>query len=198
MVFLTCFPIFQLVCFYVAVGSNPIGLKLAIVNDEVKNIAECMNKSLITTRISEDTCDLYKVSCRFINQINDSVAIKHYYQTFDEAYRDAKKGRVMGVIYFSKNFTEALSLIRDEGRFADEADFFSGEIQVFMDKSDQQLTFFLEKKLRQTYLEFTQSLMSDCKYPIKLGNVPINFETPIYGSFDGVYTDYIAPGVVMT
>lgn len=198
MVFLTCFPIFQLVCFYVAVGSNPIGLKLAIVNDEVRNIADCMNSSLVTTRINNDTCDLNKVSCRFINQLNDSVAIKHYYQTFDEAYRDAKKGKVIGVIYFAKNFTESMSVIRDDGRFAEEATFFSSEIQVYMDKSDQQLTFFLEKKLRQTYQEFTEKLMSDCEYPVKLGNIPINFEPPIYGSFDGVYTDYIAPGVVMT
>lgn len=198
MVFLTCFPIFQLVCFYVAVGSNPIGLKLAIVNDEVKNIADCMNTSLITTRINNETCDLNKVSCRFINQLNDSVAIKQYYQTFDEAYRDAKKGKVIGVIYFAKNFTESMSSIRDDGRFAEESTFFSSEIQVYMDKSDQQLTFFLEKKLRQTYQEFTEQLMRDCEYPVKLGNIPIRFEMPIYGSFDGVYTDYIAPGVVMT
>jgi hypothetical protein len=40
--------------------------------------------------------------------------------------------------------------------------------------------------------------MGDCNYPVKLGNIPINFEMPIYGSFDGIYTDYIAPGVVMT
>jgi hypothetical protein len=157
-----------------------------------------MNPSLITTRINNDTCDLNKVSCRFINQLNDSVAIKHYYQTFDEAYRDAKKGKVMGVIYFAKNFTESMSAIRDDGRFAEEATFFSAEIQVYMDKSDQQLTFFLEKKLRQTYQEFTEKLMGDCNYPVKLGNIPINFEMPIYGSFDGIYTDYIAPGVVMT
>lgn len=198
MVFLTCFPIFQLVCFYVAVGSNPIGLKLAVVNDEVRNYAECMNSSLITTRITNDTCDLNKVSCRFINQLNDSVAIKHYYNTFDEAYADAKRGKVIGVVYFSRNFTESMKVIRDEGRFAEEGSFHNAEIQIYMDKSDQQLTFFLEKKLRQTYQEFAEKLMVDCEYPLKLGNIPMNFDTPIYGSYDGLYTDYMAPGVVMT
>ncbi|KAG5674743.1 hypothetical protein PVAND_004694 [Polypedilum vanderplanki] len=198
MVFLTCFPIFQLVCFYVAVGGNPIGLKLAIVNDEIQNINDCMNSSLVTTHINNDTCDLNKVSCRFINQINNTVAIKYFYDTFDAAYQDAKKGKVMGVIYFAKNFTQSMADIRDEGRFANEGSFFNAEIQIFMDKSDQQLTFFLEKKLRQTYQEFAQSLMADCNYPVKLGNIPIDFEQPIYGSYDGVYTDYIAPGVVMT
>lgn len=198
MVFLLFFPIFQLVCFYVAVGGNPIGLKLAIVDDEISSFKDCANSSLITTYVHDYTCDLHKVSCRFINQINDSVAIKHYYKNFDDAYADAKKGKVMGVIYFARNFTESLTNIRDDGRSAAEGSFLNSEIQIFMDKSDQQLTFFLEKKLRETYREFAENLMADCEFPIKLGNIPIDFMEPIYGSFDGVYTDYMAPGVVMT
>lgn len=198
MVFLLFFPIFQLVCFYVAIGGNPIGLKLAIVDDEINSFKDCDNSSLITSYVHDYTCDLHKVSCRFINQINDSVAIKQFYKSFDEAYADARRGKVMGVIYFAKNFTESLTEIRDDGRNAAEGSFVNSEIQIFMDKSDQQLTFFLEKKLRQTYLEFAQGLMGDCGFPLKLGNIPIDFLNPIYGSFDGVYTDYMAPGVVMT
>lgn len=198
MVFLLFFPIFQLVCFYVAVGGNPIGLNIAIVDDELTSYKDCANKSLITTYVHDQTCDLHKISCRFINQINESVAIKHFYNSFDAAYADARRGKVMAVIHFAKNFTESIMNLRDEGRNADEGSFASSEIKIYMDKSDQQLTFFLEKKLRQTYLEFAEQMMGDCGFPIKLGNVPIDFETPIYGSFDGEYTDYMAPGVVMT
>jgi ABC-2 family transporter protein len=198
MVFLLFFPIFQLVCFYVAVGGNPIGLKIAIVDDEISSYKDCSNTSLITTYVHDNTCDLHKISCRFLNQMNDSVAIKYFYNSFDEAYADARKGKIMAVIRFASNFTESISNLRDDGRNADEGSFKNSEIQIFMDKSDQQLTFFLEKKIRQTYLEFSQNLMSDCEFPIKLGNIPIDFATPIYGSFDGVYTDYMAPGVVMT
>lgn len=198
MVFLLFFPIFQLVCFYVAVGGNPIGLKIAIVDDEVSSFRDCSNSSLITTFVHDGSCDLHKISCRFINQINDSVAIKKYYNTFDEAYADAKKGNVIGVIYFAMNYTESLAERRDEGRNADEGSFENSEVQIYMDKSDQQLTFFLEKRLHETYKEFAEQLMTDCEFPIKLSNVPIDFMTPIYGSFDGVYTDYMAPGIVMT
>lgn len=198
MIFLTCFPIFQLVCFYVAIGGNPIGLKIGIVDSEVSSYRECYNTSLITTFAHDDTCDLHKVSCRFINHINDSIAKKYFYDSFDEAYADAKKGKIMAVIYFAKNFTESLTEIRDDGRDANEGSFLNSEVQIFMDKSDQQLTFFLEKKLRETYLEFSEGMMIDCKFPVKLGNIPIDFEQPIYGSFDGEYTDYMAPGVVMT
>lgn len=198
MVFLTCFPIFQLVCFYVAVGGNPIGLKLAIVNDEINNFSDCLNSSLVTANVGNDTCNLNQVSCRFINQINESVAIKYFYDSFEEAYADARKGKIMGVVYFAKNFTKSMEHVRDEGRYAEQGSILNAEIQIYMDKSDQQLTFFLEKKLLQTYKEFAEQLMKDCEYPIKLGNIPMDFAKPIYGSYDGIYTDYIAPGVVMT
>ena len=104
----------------------------------------------------------------------------------------------MGVVYFAKNFTESLANLRDDGRNANNGSFENSEIQIYMDKSDQQLTFFLEKKLRQTYQEFAQQLMADCEFPIKLGNIPIDFEMPVYGTFDDEFTSYIAPGVVMT
>lgn len=124
--------------------------------------------------------------------------LKEYYTKFEDAYAAAKKGKVMGIIYFASNFTESLTDLRDDGRNARNGSFQNSEIQIYMDKSDQQLTFFLEKKLRQTYREFAESLMEDCQFPIKLGNVPIDFKDPIYGTFDDEYTDYIAPGVVMT
>lgn len=201
MFFLFCFPIFQLVCFYVAVGGNPIGLKLGIVSDELDSYKDCFNESLTTLYFDKDdntTCLLNKLSCRFINGLNESVAIKQYYNTYEEAYADAKRGKTWGFIHFAHNFTNSYMAIRDEGKDADPDTFYSAEISVYLDKSDQQLTFFLEKKLAETYQEFSQALMRDCQYPEKLGNIPMNFKDPIYGSFDDEYTSFIAPGVVMT
>lgn len=67
-----------------------------------------------------------------------------------------------------------------------------------MDKSDQQITFFLERKLRQTFKDFAEALMVDCQYPKALGNIPISFMEPVYGSLDEEFTEFVAPGVVMT
>lgn len=57
-------------------GGFPEGLKLGIVNDEVEFISECSNQSLKTFHIQDYDCYLNKISCRYINEINDSVAIK--------------------------------------------------------------------------------------------------------------------------
>uniref|UniRef100_A0A182SQH1 ABC transmembrane type-2 domain-containing protein n=1 Tax=Anopheles maculatus TaxID=74869 RepID=A0A182SQH1_9DIPT len=199
MVFLFLYPIFQLVSFYIAVGGNPKDLRLGIVNEELTNIRQCFNESLITTYYREDyDCDLYKVSCRFMEKLNRSVAIQEYYDTYEDAYRDARKGKILGFIHFSENFTESLQDVRDNVRDADDGSFHTSEIKVYLDKSDQQITFFIEKKLLQTYREFAESLMTDCRLPKQLANIPITFETPVYGTFDEEFTDFMAPGVVMT
>lgn len=83
-------------------------------------------------------------------------------------------------------------------RDADSGSFLTSEIKVYLDKSDQQVTFFLEKKLIETYKEFAEDVMSDCHLPKQLANIPITFEDPVYGSFNDEFTDFMAPGVVMT
>ncbi|XP_058116541.1 ABC transporter G family member 20 [Anopheles ziemanni] len=199
MVFLFLYPIFQLVSFYIAIGGNPKGLRLGIVNEELTNIRQCFNESLVHTYYTDDyECDLYKVSCRFLEKLNRSIAIQEYYDTYEDAYRDARKGKIVGFIHFAENFTESLQDVRDNVREADDGSFLTSEIKVHLDKSDQQITFFLEKKLLQTYREFAESLMSDCRLSTQLANIPITFETPIYGTFDEEFTDFMAPGVVMT
>lgn len=59
-----------------AIGGNPVGLSLGIVNEELISYKDCLNNSLITATRHEESCDYHKLSCRFLNHLNDSVAIK--------------------------------------------------------------------------------------------------------------------------
>lgn len=70
------FPLIQLTFFYLTVGGDPKGLVLGIVSDELISFSECTNTSLLTAVASEFTCDLQKISCRFIEELDDSIAIK--------------------------------------------------------------------------------------------------------------------------
>ena len=88
-------------------------------------------------------------------------------------------------------------LNKGEGAIIDDT-FDNAKIQIFMDRTDQLITFYLDKKLHKTYKEYSEKLMSDCRLPIKAGNVPINLMEPIYGSFDGATQDSMAPCTIMT
>ncbi|KAG4079241.1 hypothetical protein HA402_006964 [Bradysia odoriphaga] len=192
------FPVLQCTCFYLAIGDNPKNLKIGIVNDEVERYEDCFNTSLITTYVHDDTCDLNKVSCRYLSRIPPDLTSQVYYKTVDEAYKEAREASIIGFIHFASNFTESIAQIRDEGRSADDGSFINSEIQIRLDMSNQQVAYFLERKLREIYGDFAQNLMVDCELPKALGSIPIRFETPIYGAFDTPYKDYAAPGVIMT
>lgn len=76
LVFALLFPFMTIFCLQNTVGGNPLGLVLGIVNGEVYSEAVCANSSLKTFEVKENECVLNKISCRFIKEINDSVAIK--------------------------------------------------------------------------------------------------------------------------
>jgi hypothetical protein len=77
MIFTFLYPLFQIICFYVAIGENPKDLKLGIVSDELSSSSVCYNSSLVTVMPQENyDCDLYKISCRFLQQLNGTIAEK--------------------------------------------------------------------------------------------------------------------------
>lgn len=69
-------PFFSIICMNYTIGGNVTGMVLGIVNNEVGSISECFNTSLVTAKTDNYECILDRVSCRFINQINETVAIK--------------------------------------------------------------------------------------------------------------------------
>jgi len=170
-----------------AVGGDPKGLKLGIVNYEVESYQDCFNNSLITTIAKEDSCALNKVSCRFITEIDDSVVKKTFYESFDEAFADAKKGKIIAVIEFSANFTESLSEVYSYGNAALDSSIDRSRINVFMDHSNYQLMFYIEKQIYETYDNFAQSLLKDCNFNKRTGKLPIIFLDPIYGDKDAEF-----------
>lgn len=181
-----------------AIGDNPKNLKLGIVNGEVSNWHDCYNKSLITTHVYDYECNLTKISCRYLKEISSEYAEQIHYNTKDEAYENAKRGHVIGFIYFAPNFTESIQDTLDNGKDARNGSFETREIQVQLDMSNQQNAYFLERKLREAYGEFAQKLMADCELPTRLATIPVNFQKPVYSSFDADFQEYAAPGVIMT
>lgn len=62
--------------------------------------------------------------------------------------------------------------------------------------SNQQVGYFLVRKLWRIYDDFVQNLMADCE--LQRAFSPIRLEKPIYGTFDTPFRDYAAPGFVIT
>lgn len=180
-----------------AIGGNPIGLKIGIVNDEIVNFQDCSNTSLITTFVHDYTCDMNLISCRFLDEITEDVGEKKYYDSYEAAYKDARKGHLIAILHFAANFTESLQESFDPDVESDPVTKKNRIINLHLDQTNQQLTHFLQRKFYDVYQRYSTKLMTDCNYPMKLESIPMELQKPIYGSFDADFKQTMAPPMIM-
>lgn len=213
-------PVIGCLNLHYGIGGEIKGLTLGVVNDEVNSMNECFNKSLITYDLMPDsTCILHKTSCRFIHELLDDnlteivseffapscsihylFILQKYYENYDEASLDARRGDLMGFIQFASNYTESLLLFSNDQILDDKGKdkFFtdSGNIQITLDKTDLQKTSQIELKIFRAYQSFMEGLMVACDLSKKAGNIPIVYEE-FFGKVDFDYRLTIVPGIVL-
>ena len=70
------FPLIQTTLFFYAIGRDPQGLVVAVVNDEAGNCNYGANLGSIIYDASNDTCDYLDISCTFLHGFNDTIMVK--------------------------------------------------------------------------------------------------------------------------
>ncbi|XP_034254598.1 ABC transporter G family member 20 isoform X1 [Thrips palmi] len=190
MLFIFALPVMQVILFCLAIGRNPTGLHLAIVNHEMNfTTKECP---------VYNNCSLSWLSCRYIQQLDNETIVKDYYETKDQALDAVRMGEAWGALYFTENFTDALVARMALGQSSDNETLDQSEIRVWLDMSNQQIGLMLNRDLQFSYRDFAQDLLSQCNNNPKLADIPIQFKDPIYGSNNPSFTDFVAPGVILT
>ncbi|XP_003246532.1 ABC transporter G family member 20 isoform X2 [Acyrthosiphon pisum] len=190
MLFIFALPVMQVILFCLAIGRDPTGLHLAVVNKE-------MNWETKACPIY-DNCTLEMFSCRYLNALPKDTVILDYYDSPETAINAVKVGDAWGALYFTENFTDALVARMALGRESDEETLDQSEVRVWLDMSNQQIGLMLNRDLQLSYRDFGQGLLSSCEQNPKLADIPIQFKEPIYGSSDPSFTDFVAPGVILT
>lgn len=189
MLFIFALPVMQVILFCLAIGRDPTGLKIAIVNMELNSTTEKCE--------FDPGCSFSNLSCRYLSHLNSSI-IQKPYRDVESAKLAVAQGDAWGAMYFTENFTDALVARIALGRDADDETLEQSEIRVWLDMSNQQIGILLNRDLQYTYRTFAQDLLEKCDNNPKLGDVPIQFKDPIYGTNEPSFTDFVAPGVILT
>ncbi|XP_033209457.1 ABC transporter G family member 23 isoform X2 [Belonocnema kinseyi] len=190
MLFIFALPVMQVILFCLAIGRDPTGLKLAIVNHE-------MFYENMTCPVYKD-CQFKFLSCRYLDFLDNTTMVKEYYPDPETALEAVRRGQAWGTLYFTENFTDALVARMTLGKEADDETLDSSEIRVWLDMSNQQIGLMLARNLQYAYRDFAQDLLKACDQNTKLADVPIQFLKPIYGTNEPSFTDFVAPGVILT
>ncbi|CAH1154038.1 unnamed protein product [Phaedon cochleariae] len=193
MLFIFALPVMQVILFCLAIGGDPRGLKLAIVNHE-KNYTNLTYQECDF----EPGCKFGNLSCRYLHTLNTSTIVKQYYPDPESARLAVKRGEAWGALYFTENYTDALVARMALGKDADEETLDQSEVRVWLDMSNQQIGIILQRDLQLAYQNFTKDIFRDCEYNEELAEIPISFKKPIYGTNQPSFTDFVAPGVILT
>ncbi|XP_032597380.1 ABC transporter G family member 23 isoform X2 [Drosophila grimshawi] len=188
MLFIFALPVMQVILFCLAIGRDPQGLNLAIVNNEMNNTDTCY---------WEDGCHFANLGCRYLNHLNTSV-VKTYYTDIEDAKAAVRRGDAWGAVYITENFTDAFTARAALGRDSDDETIEQSEVKVWLDMSNQQIGVMLNRDIQLAYRDFAMGLLGQCGNNPKLGDVPIQFREPIYGTMNPSFTDFVAPGVILT
>lgn len=190
MLFIIGLPVAQIILFCLSIGKDPIGLKLAIVNNELNNSMQPCVPGI--------GCDWSLLSCRYLHHLQKKTIQLLPYDSEEEARNAVSYGWAWGAITFPSNYSEALRARIEYGRDAEDWDITFAEMKVVMDMSNQQIGQLLQRDLLYGFLDFVKELSVNCNYSEKLMTIPINFKTPIYGPQDPNFTDFAAPGIILT
>ncbi|CAI5654763.1 unnamed protein product [Oreochromis niloticus] len=70
-----------------------------------------------------------------------------------------------------------------------------GSVHIWLDETNQQIAFMLQKKLQEAFKAFVDHNLGDRAYQVDL---PVKFEKPIYGSQNKVSAAFVTPGAALS
>ncbi|XP_046645726.1 ABC transporter G family member 20-like [Daphnia pulicaria] len=183
-------PALQAALFNVTLGHEPMGLKMAVVNEEI-------DSSLGRVCNYTTDCAYSMLSCRYLRYINNNI-IQVPYENVSAAIEAGRHGKVWGVIHFGKNFTQEFEMRQSNGDSAELDNIIRSRISINMDSSNQQIDVFIEKWLVEAFENFIQDFLKVCGNVPEAGYLPIVFLDPVYGQKNTPFTEFMAPGLIIS
>ncbi|KAG7297380.1 hypothetical protein JYU34_019359 [Plutella xylostella] len=200
--FIVLLPVSQMVLFCLAIGHYPVGLPLAVVNNELG-----VNNTMEPCTYDKDKCpqdpetyqwNLTRFSCQYLDFLSKKQSNLVPYATKELALAAAYGGRARAVLVFPGNFSESLQDRLVDGRKAPDWVIASSDIEVHMDDTDKQVEWMLNRDLQLAFMDAAMHLAKVCQLPKRLFTVPVYFHNPIYGLKIPNFTDFAGPGVILT
>ncbi|KRT81367.1 hypothetical protein AMK59_5794, partial [Oryctes borbonicus] len=192
------FPIIEMLAFLSAVGGDIKNIGVGIVNEEY-SLETCKHYAREHTAAPFGfvDCNFTKLSCRFLEDVEDSMIDKVYYDDLGNALKDAEHGKIVGVMYFAQNFSESFQTRLEKGNSIDDGSLDTSQIKVWLDMSNRQIGTTIKFKLLSKFLDFQKGLAKDCNLLEKLVDIPVRFHHE-YGNDEETYTVFMTPGVLLT
>uniref|UniRef100_A0A146KSQ4 ABC transporter G family member 23 n=1 Tax=Lygus hesperus TaxID=30085 RepID=A0A146KSQ4_LYGHE len=194
LLFLFGLPLVITFLFNMAIGHSPKGMRMAMVSMETPNgVYDC-----IAPPPPGMACNFsYPLSCRFAHKLRDNGLELVPFEDVVTAIQASRRGFVWGVILIPANYTVSL-LARFEHNLRT-PDYFAehGEINIWLDMSNQNIGTLLKINLVSTYNSYMQDVFDGCHWPQAALSLPIKMGPPIYGEKVANLNHYASPAIIL-
>lgn len=178
-------PSVEVILFCLCIGQEPFNLPVSIFNEEV------MHLNTTETPI-KDT-----FSYQFLSKISNRSVIQMPYSSQEDALESVRLGRSWAAMNIHENFTENLK-IRMLAMDNDPKVLDMSSIHLHLDMSNYLIGLQLQRILLQAFQAFALDALVANNMSIALAQLPISLEEPVYGVREPTFTEFMAPGVLLS
>jgi len=169
-------PSLEIILFAVCIGADPFDLPVAIFNQDTSG----------------------NLPQRFLSSIDNYTVNQVHYPTLPLAIDAVRNGNAWGAIAFKENFSTSLAERHIMGLNADNETLDHSSIYFFLDMTNQLIGYKLQRTFLESFQKFSKELLIEQNSNPNSVNLPIKIGKPIYGDKEPTFTEFMAPGVVLT
>lgn len=182
-------PLAQVILFCYTVGRDPEGLKLSVLNRELKNNEPCN-----TTSIGDPVL----FSCQYLSELTSMTYEMVMFGSHDKAVEAVKNGSTWAVLEFSNAFTASLIYRFEHIGRANNSIIENSCIDVYLDKSDRVIALQLNRDFHLAFRGFSTKAAQRHGYDPRIVSIPVVFEKPVFGTLSPSFLEFATPGAIMT
>ncbi|XP_060578520.1 ABC transporter G family member 20-like isoform X2 [Ruditapes philippinarum] len=173
-------PLVEIVLFCVCIGNDPFGLHIAVINKDQGILG-------------------FNMGTAFLQSIDNHTIIQDDYtdKGYEAAFRSVQQAKTWGLVSIGENFTTDLMLRFQGGNLSDSV-IDGSSIKLQLDSTNEQVAIVLMKKITDAFELFAKEMLTKMKINPKLASLPIEMLKPVYGDLDATFTEFMAPGVIIS
>ncbi|XP_026813048.1 ABC transporter G family member 23-like [Rhopalosiphum maidis] len=196
LVFLFLLPLVQTYFFNLAIGHDPKGLYIAVVNEEIQHRQSGECKPEYYKGCFLDNPQDVIMSCAYVEQMKTkSMNILHY-NDVDTALKAVKRNDAWGLLYFPTNYTTSMAVRFVNASRTSDLDVELSTVQAWIDLSDQYIGNMVKANVIFGMQEYLGVALTKCNVSTKIGNTPITFKEPVYGSINTTFIHYASAAIL--
>lgn len=175
-------PSIEVILFCICIGQEPFNLPVSVFNEEGLN--NLQNPELYGNQ--------------FLSHINNKSVIQVPHTSQDDAMESVRLGRSWAAMIIHDNFTEQLKLRQLTIGDIDAAALETSSVHLHLDMSNYLIGLQLQRIVLQAFQKFAHDILVANNMSAALAEIPVKLEEPIYGDREPTFTEFMAPGVLLS